>query len=243
MTAPATHSATRSAAVVESAATAAVLAYGYFIVRVVPLAVYVPVNLAAAGLAVALMHASGAGWDDLGLGRQNLGRGLRLGLLTVLPIAAVVATGVAVTVSRELFVDARFTDLGTTRTLYELLVRIPLGTALAEELVFRGALLGLYMRRRTFLRAALLSSLVFGLWHVVTAMSSVQSNAAGEVLTSPAAQAAGVFATVIATAAAGMVFCWVRRRSGSVLGPVITHGALNGLAVVGSLVVARWLGG
>ena len=123
------------------------------------------------------------------------------------------------------------------------LIRIPLGTALSEELIFRGALLGLYLRRRTFLRAALFSSLAFGLWHVVTAMGSVQSNAAGEVLASPAAQVAGVAATVVATGAAGMVFCWLRRRSGSVLAPALTHAALNGLAVVGGLVVARWLGG
>ena len=117
-----------------------------------------------------------------------------------------------------------------------------MGTALSEELIFRGALLGLYLRRHSFVRAALLSSLAFGLWHVVTAMGSVQSNAAGEVLSSPAAQAAGVVATVVATGAAGMVFCWLRRRSGSVLAPAITHAALNGLAVTGGLVAARWLG-
>jgi len=228
---------------VEIGGAAAVLAYGYVIVRVVPSAAYVPVNLAAAGLAVALVHRSGAGWGDLGVAREKLGSGLRLGFLTVLPIAAVVATGVALTVSRQFFVEARFADLGTAQTLYELLIRIPLGTALAEELIFRGALLGLFLRRHTFLKAALLSSLAFGLWHVVTAMGSVQSNAAGEVLASPAAQAAGVAATVVATGAAGMVFCWLRRRSGSVLAPAITHAALNGLAVVGGLVVARWLGG
>jgi len=243
VTAPVPGWAKRYPLVVEVAAAAVVLAYGYVIVRIVPEAVYVPVNLAAAGLAVALVHRSGAGWDDLGVARENLGRGLRLGLLTVLPIAAVVATGVALTVSRRFFVEARFTDLGTAQVLYELLIRIPLGTALAEELIFRGALLGLYGRRHTFLKAALLSSLAFGLWHVVTAMGSVQSNAAGEVLASPAARAGGVLATVVATGAAGMVFCWLRRRSGSVLAPAITHAALNGLAVVGGLVVARWLGG
>jgi len=228
---------------VEIGAAAAVLAYGYIIVRLVPPAAYVPVNLAAAGLAVALVRRSGTGWEDLGLARETLGRGLRLGLLTVVPIAAVVATGVVLPLSRELFVEARFSDLGAAQTLYELLIRIPLGTALAEELIFRGALVGLYLRRRTFLKAALLSSLAFGLWHVVTAMGSVQSNAAGEILASPAAQAAGVVATVLATSAAGMVFCWLRRRSGSVLAPAITHASLNGLAVVGGLVVARWLGG
>jgi uncharacterized protein len=234
---------TRNAAVTEIAAAAAVLAYGYVIVRLVPGAAYVPVNLAAAGFAVALAHRSGAGRDDLGVACADLGRGLRLGLLTVLPIAAVVATGVALTVSRQFFVDERFTGLGSAQTLYELLVRIPLGTALSEELIFRGALLGLYLRRHTFLKAALFSSLAFGLWHVVGATASVQNNAAGEVLASPAARAAAVVGTVIATGAAGMVFCWLRRRSGSVIAPAITHAALNGLAVAGGLVVTRWLGG
>jgi len=221
----------------------AILAYGYVIVRLVPPAAYVPVNLAAAGLAVALAHRVGADRDDLGLARQDVGRGVRLGLLTILPIAAVVASGVALTASRELFVDTRFTDLGNLQTVYELAVRIPLGTALSEELIFRGALLGLCLRRHTFFRAALLSSLTFGLWHVVTAMGAVQSDAAGEILASPVAQAAGVAATVVATGAAGMVFCWLRRRSGSVVAPAITHAALNGLAVVGGLVAARWLSG
>jgi len=233
--------ATRNAPVLEIGAAAAALAYSYVIVRLVPSSAYVPVNLAAAGLAVALAHRGGVGWNDLGVARENLGRGLRLGLLTVLPIAAVMATGVAITVSRQFFVDARIADLGTTQTLYELLIRIPLGTALSEELIFRGALLGLYLRRHTFLKAALFSSLAFGLWHVVGALGSVQSNAAGEVLSSPAAQAGGVLATVVATGAAGMVFCWLRRRSGSVLTSAVTHAALNGLAVFGGLAAARWL--
>ena len=125
--------------------------------------------------------------------------------------------------------------------LYELFVRIPLGTALAEELIFRAALLGLYLRRHTFWKAAALSSLVFGFWHVLPAMGSVSSNAAGQTLASPAARAAGVLAPVVATAAAGMVFCWLRRRSRSVVAPWITHASLNSLGVVAGLVVAHWL--
>jgi len=35
----------------------------------------------------------------------------------------------------------------------------------------------------------------------------------------------------------------LRRRSGSVVTPAITHAALNGLSVVGGLAAARWLGG
>ena len=228
---------------VEIGAGAAVLAYGYCIVKLVPEALYVPVNLAAACTAVALAHRAGTGWGDLGLARDRLLDGARWGLLSVIPIAAVVATGVAITLTRPYFVEARFESLAVAPLLYELLLRIPLGTALSEELIFRGGLLGFYQRRHSFWRAALMSSLVFGLWHVLPAIGSVSSNAAGETLSSAGARAAGVAGTVVATGAAGLVFCWLRKRSGSVLAPAITHAALNSLAVVGGLIVARWLGG
>ena len=47
----------------ETAAAAAILSYGYLIVRVIPAPWYVPANLAAAGLAVLLARRSGAGWS------------------------------------------------------------------------------------------------------------------------------------------------------------------------------------
>ena len=69
----------------ETAAAAAILSYGYLIVRVIPAPWYVPANLAAAGLAVLLVRRSGAGWSDLGLRREDLGSGIRWGLATVVP--------------------------------------------------------------------------------------------------------------------------------------------------------------
>ena len=47
----------RAAAALELGAAAAVLGYGVLVNRVIPNEVYVPVNLAAAGLAVAAAHA------------------------------------------------------------------------------------------------------------------------------------------------------------------------------------------
>jgi uncharacterized protein len=228
-------------ALLEIGAGAAVLAYGYVIVRIVPETLYVPVNLAAAGVVVALAHRAGASWDGLGLARDKLGSGARWGLLSAVPIAAVVATGVALTLTRPYFVEARFESLGAAALLFQLLVRIPLGTALSEELIFRGGLLGYYGRRHPFWRAALMSSFVFGLWHILPSIGSVSSNAAGQTLSSAGLRVAGVAATVVATGAAGMVFCWLRKRSGSVLAPAITHASLNGLAVLGGIVVSRWL--
>ena len=233
----------RHPAMPEAGAAAAVLVYAYLIVRVVPPAAYVPVNLAVGTAAILLAHTVGTSWDGLGLARARLGSGLRVGLVCTLLIAMVVGVAIAIPFSRQFFVEARFAKLGVTGVVYEVLVRIPFGTALSEELIFRGALLGLFLRRRSFLKAALLSSLVFGFWHVMPALGSLRSDAAGKFLSSTPALVGGVNATVIATGAAGLVFCWLRRRSGSVLAPVIAHAALNGVAVVGGLAVVHLLGG
>ena len=91
------------------------------------------------------------------------------------------------------------------------LFHIPVGTVITEELSFRGLFDAL---------APGLSPLFFGLWHIRPA------RAAGD----------SVVGTVIGTAAAGMVFSWLRRRSGSVLAPALAHFALN---ASGAMLAAR----
>ena len=64
------------------------------------------------------------------------------------------------------FRDARVTDVSNAEAAVHLLVRIPLATALVEELVFRGVILGLGVRAGDRRRALLVSSVAFGLWHI-----------------------------------------------------------------------------
>ena len=52
------------------------------------------------------------------------------------------------------------------RAAYDVAIRIPLGTALPEELIFRGALFAVLSRSRDRLTAALISSMLFGFWHL-----------------------------------------------------------------------------
>ena len=92
-----------------------------------------------------------AGGPSLGSGRGGVrGRGLRPGL----PGRAG---------SRGAPGSGRATS-GTRR--WTVLVAIPLGTVLPEELAFRGLLLSLLERRWSVPAATLLSSVLFGLWHV-----------------------------------------------------------------------------
>jgi hypothetical protein len=49
--------------------------------------------------------------------------------------------------------------------------------------------------------------------------------------------AAGVLGAVLATAAAGFVFTWLRRRSGSLLAPIALHWSLNGMGALAAALV------
>ena len=48
---------------------------------------------------------------------------------------------------------------------------------------------------------------------------------------------AGVIMAVLATGAAGFVFSWLRRRSGSLIAPIALHWSLNGLGALAAALV------
>ena len=177
--------------------------------------------------------------DDMGLDTSRLQGGLEVGLLSVAPIAALVAAGVAMPPIREFFLDSDVVGASGGRALYEVLVRIPLGTALAEELIFRGALMGMLLRRRSPLVAVLLSSAVFGVWHVSPTLHSLSTNpAAARAATGFWARLGIVSVVVAATAAAGAGLARLRLESGSIVAPWLAHACLNSFAYLGGRVAA-----
>ena len=150
----------------EALAVALVAAYSIVLNTVVPLWAHVPAGLAAAtGLAL-LARADGASTADLGLRRSDAAGGLRLGALVAVPVAVALAAALALPATRRLLASNPAVDAGTARFLYEVCVRIPFGTALVEELVFRGALLAMILRRHGTKTAVAATSALFGLWHV-----------------------------------------------------------------------------
>jgi uncharacterized protein len=122
--------------------------------------------------------------------------------------------------------------------LWPVLVVIPLGTVLPGELAFRGLLLALLGRRYGVVAGTLLSSGLFGLWHVVASLGGGPANAAMvDVVGGDAAgTVARVIVTVCFTSLGGLVLCWLRLRSGSLLAPMLAHWTVNGLGVIVALV-------
>ncbi len=211
--------------------------------RLLPPGAAIPANLGTAGLLTWFARREGATWSDMGMEPSKIPNGIKWGLKASLPIVAVVAAGVAIPATRHFFADEQIVGASTGDVLFEVLIKIPIGTALAEEILFRGALLGIFERRRSRRIADALSGVMYGLWHVLPTISQLDTNPAGNVVgNSTVAKAGVVGGIVLLTAVAGYGFAWLRDRSESVAAPVIAHTALNVSAYLGGRVAAGLLG-
>jgi membrane protease YdiL (CAAX protease family) len=190
----------------------------------------VAISLLTAALALIAWRA-GATPADLGLRLADARAGLLYGAGALgLVLLALVATAVIPATSGFLH-DSR-AQISGGRLLYELGVSIVLLTAFPEELAFRGVLLGSGLWLWGPRGASLISSALFGLWHVAPALHTMSGN---RVFRGATAIAGGrvllVLGSVAVTFLAGLVFCWLRLRSRSLIAPVMAHVATNGLAL------------
>ena len=191
------------------------------------------------GVLVLIAWSAGATRADLGLGWTDMRAGLRYGagafgiVLLVLVIAAVIP-------STNGFLHDSRADIGGGRLLYELGVSIVLLTAIPEELAFRGVLLGSALRLWSPWRASLITSALFGLWHIAPTLHTMSDNrAVSGLAASVGGQVLVVFGSIAVTSIAGLAFCWLRLRSRSLIAPIMAHIATNGLALTVAWFVVR----
>ena len=192
--------------------------------------VWIPVSLLAVALIVVAWTA-GAARADLGLAQADAGAGLRYGAAATGVVLLVLIVAAVIPATRGYLHDSR-AQISGGRLLYELGVSIVLLTAIPEELAFRGVLLGSARRLWGPWRASLITSALFGLWHIEPTLHTMRDNrAVAGAAASTAGQVLVVFGAITVTFAAGLVFCWLRLRSRSLVAPVMAHAAVNGLAL------------
>jgi uncharacterized protein len=194
------------------------------------------VPAAAVGLVI-LLRCNGLGWAEIGLGRDHWKSGMGYALAAVTVVVSVIAVGVLLPLTRPMFMNNHYATI--SGALIASMIIIPLQTVIPEELVFRGVLQGALNRAWGFRGVAVTGSLLFGLWHIATSLGLTSSNVGFTRLFGGGlvGMLAGVTLAVFATGAAGFVFSWLRRRSGSLIAPIALHWSLNGLGALAAALV------
>jgi len=200
----------------------------------------VAIWLAVPGAAVLIGLARwvGLSWAELGLGRADLRTGVIYAAGAIALVAAIYAIALLIPATRRGFLDSRY-HVSTTDAFVTAFGRIPLGTILFEEVAFRGVLWALVSRLRSPAFALVVTSALFGLWHVLPSLHLAAANSGVQEAVGGTSAAASVFAVlgaVALTTVGGLVFGELRRRSGSLVASAGAHWATNALGVLAGLI-------
>ena len=205
--------------------------------RVLPGWAYLPWNVAVAAVLVWVARRE-VTLPQMGFTRWRSGAawGAVLFVLTV----GVLLLALTMPTFHEMYHDRRV-EGSWWAWLYQVFIRIPFGTALLEETAFRAVLPALFAVRWGLLRGYVAASVCFGVWHVLPALGLNEVN---PVMTrwfgtGVGGVAVAVVFAVAGTTVAGLWWCWVRHKSGSVLATVLGHVASNSVAYTIAFVVNR----
>lgn len=165
----------------------------------------------------------------IGFAKSSITKGLVYGLAGTAIV--VVVLSLAYALLPTLFIDSRYNKT-TQELLWLLVVFIPFHTVLFEEVLFRGFIYTYANNKKGHSYASIYSSLLFGLWHIGSSLALFRSsqtvqNSVG------AQQNAGILitlGTIVATASAGYIFCYVKNKSNSLVAPIVLHWGINASA-------------
>jgi len=206
--------------------------------RILPSWAYVPWNLSMAFVLLGIAYRGGAGPVAVGLGIRHWHRPVGVGLLLFGGTALLFALGMIVPATQSAFIDTRIGDADVAQMLWVVLVQIPLGTVVLEEVAFRGvlpALMGASPAIRWRWIPVLGASILFGLWHILPSIGIDNANAAvggalghNQVLTSTLA--------VVSMTVAGVAMCALAHLGKGIKTTMLLHWATNSLGFF-----AAWL--
>ena len=206
--------------------------------RILPTWAYLPWNLTVAVILVFLARRAGLGFAGIGLGFRQWHRPVGVGLLLVALTGFALALAMTLPLTRDAFLDGRAAGTSTWGMLYQVLIRIPFGTVVLEEIAFRGvlpALFGASPAVRWRWGPVLGASALFGLWHLLPSAALTNGNAAVEELLGGSAVATTLLA-IASTMILGVVMCWITYLGRGLKTTMLLHWATNSLGFV-----AAWL--
>lgn len=181
-----------------------------------------PVVTGLIGAGVSLAAGLLFGFEPIGVVGGEPLTAVAWGVATVLLIFVIGVVMVSRDDLRSQLADPRLASLSPRQAFAQIFVRIPVFTALIEEVVFRGVLHAALMALYPVEVAIWLGAGLFGLWHIGPGVDQAR---AGD--KSIRASALHTAITVVAMTAAGAFLVWLRIETGSIWAPVAVHAAIN----------------
>lgn len=167
---------------------------------------------------------------DLGITIKNLGISLLIGLgltlMVVLPflILLLLLPSLGFDVKTP-----RLEEIAHEIFWWRIFVRIPLGTALFEEMLFRGFFYGYLIKKTSHKKTLWVTSLFFAFWHITPAFKVISLDL--QIVTTMLfilLWLVGLLGSFIA----GLLFAWIRYRTNNIAGCILAHACINDLALV-----------
>jgi membrane protease YdiL (CAAX protease family) len=164
----------------------------------------------------------GLSFASLGLTRRNAlasaGAGAALAALVSIPVVLYFIFPVGVAEGSIDYEEVE--DLSMGSFLLWAFFRQPVGTAIFEEVVFRGVLQGSMTRAFGTAKGILATAATFALWHVVINYRTIQDTNIGDsAILSPLAQVGSIGGLVLG----GLFLSLLRHRTRNLAGPIVFH--------------------
>jgi membrane protease YdiL (CAAX protease family) len=166
----------------------------------------------------------------LGLRRAGAWRGALIGALAAAAIAVVdvLVLRLAPSIVGQPIGYSPLSRVSGEELARHIVLYLPLGAVIPEELAFRGTLLGGLVVRYRVRTAVTVSAIAFGLWHGTVAWFTVVNTTMPVVLVIPAAVAALVVVFV-----GGVIMAGLRVATGTLATSIAAHWVFNAVILVG----------
>jgi len=217
-----------------------ILLYGTVLARLVPRRFHIILNIGIALTAIMLGLGFGLTPKDMGISLATITSGIIIAVVASIVITVTTLIIALIPPLRKFFLGDNLSKASGKLIAFEAGIRIPFSTALIEEVLFRGVLLGLLLTHYPTILARLYSSIVFGLWHIFPTIATLEQNdvTAQAIQHKKHRKYAGVTGTIIITTLAGLLFGYLRILANSIIAPWIVHWTINASGVAG-IYVAR----
>ena len=220
---------------------ALILLYSTVLAKLVPEKFHIALNALIAIVAILIGFGFGLNAQQMGVALNTITSGLFIAVIATILICIVTIIMALIPPLRRFFIGDNLSNASGKLIAFETAIRIPFSTALIEEILFRGVLLGLLLAHNSQITALVISSVLFGLWHIFPTIKTLEQNKTTKKIvgTSKAKTSAGVLATIVTTTIAGFIFGILRIIAGSIIAPWLVHWSINASGVLGIYVAKK----